>query len=62
MSKIKDARLAAGLTRAELSKKKYNIPIRTIENWDSGRRKPSEWLENLIIRVINEDFNSQDHH
>lgn len=61
MSKIKDARLAAGLTQAELSKK-YNIPIRTIENWDSDRRKPSEWLENLIIRVINEDFNSQDNH
>lgn len=61
MSKIKDARLEVGLTRAELSKK-YNIPIRTLEDWDSGRRKPSEWLENLIIRVINEDFNSQDNH
>lgn len=61
MSRIKDARLAAGLTQAELSKK-YNIPIRTIEDWDSGRHKPSEWLENLIIRVISEDFQSQDHH
>ena len=55
MSKIKDARLAAGLSQAALSKK-YGIPIRTIEDWDSGRRKPSEWLEALLIRVITEDM------
>ncbi len=56
MNKIKEARLAAGLSQAALSKK-YGIPIRTIENWDSGKRIPSEWLENLLIRVIYEDIN-----
>ena len=56
MNKIKEARLAAGLAQAALSKK-YGIPIRTIENWDSGKRIPSEWLENLLIRVIYEDIN-----
>ena len=56
MNKIKEARLAAGLSQAALSKKD-GIPIRTIENWDSGKRIPSEWLENLLIRVIYEDIN-----
>lgn len=56
MNKIKEARLAARLSQAALSKK-YGIPIRTIENWDSGKRIPSEWLENLLIRVIYEDIN-----
>ena len=56
--KIKQARLAAGLSQASLSKK-YGIPIRTIENWDSGKRIPSEWLENLLIRIIREDMDEK---
>ena len=58
MNKLKEARLAAGLSQAALSKK-YGIPIRTIENWDSGKRIPSEWLENLLIRIIREDMDEK---
>ena len=24
-------------------------PVRTIENWESGKRRPSKWVEKLII-------------
>lgn len=50
---IRECRKSAGLTQEELSKL-FNpqIPIDTIKNWDSGRRKPTEWAEKLIIEKI----------
>lgn len=45
---IKESRIAAGLSRAEMSRQ-FKIPIRTLENWESGARKPPEWTEKLII-------------
>ena len=47
-SKIKEARLRAGLSRAEMSKQ-FDIPARTIEDWESGRRKPPAYVEKLIV-------------
>lgn len=50
---IREHRKSAGLTQEQLSKL-FNpqIPIDTIKNWDSGRRKPPEWAEKLIIEKI----------
>ena len=30
-------------------------PIRTLENWDSGKNKPPEWLLTLLKRVVTID-------
>lgn len=45
-------RVRAGLSRAEMSRQ-FKIPIRTLENWESGKRKPPEWAEILIVEKLN---------
>lgn len=50
--KIKEARLAAGLSQAKLSKR-FGIPFGTIAHWEKGDRKPPEWAEKLLIEAIN---------
>lgn len=41
-------------SRAAFSKQ-YNIPIRTLENWESGRSKCPEYVRQLLERVVKED-------
>ena len=48
MNKIKEARLAAGLTQQSMSDL-LHIPKRTIEEWDGDRRKPPVWVEMLVL-------------
>ena len=50
-SKIKEARTDAGLSRAEMSRQ-FKIPVRTLENWESGIRKPPIWAEKLIVEKL----------
>lgn len=51
-SKIKDARLHAGLNRQQMHRI-LGIPVRTIENWEGGQRKCPEWAEQLIVAELN---------
>ncbi len=51
MTTIKDARLNAGLTQAKMSEV-FEIPKRTIENWETGKRNPPAYVEKLIIREL----------
>lgn len=51
MNKIKAARLAAGLTQAEVYEV-LRIPMRTLQDWENDRRTPPEWAENLIIEKL----------
>lgn len=53
---IKEARIKAGLTREQLAEH-YNIPIRTLQSWESGDRKPLEYVSNALLRCIAVDFN-----
>lgn len=48
---IKEARSAAGLSQAAMSNL-FGIPKRTIEDWESGNRTPSKWVEQLIIKEL----------
>ena len=48
---IKEAREQAGLSRAEMSRL-FEIPIRTLEEWDAGRRTPPTYVEKLIIEKL----------
>ena len=50
-SKIKTKRLEMGLSRAELARQ-FNMPIRTLEDYESGKRKPAEWVEALILEKM----------
>jgi DNA-binding transcriptional regulator YiaG len=48
---IKEARLSAGLTQQRMSEI-FEIPKRTIENWEAGTRKPPAYVEKLVIREL----------
>lgn len=48
---IKEARKAAGLTQQGMSDL-LGIPKRTLENWESGRSLPPEWVEHLIVEKL----------
>lgn len=48
---IKECRKSAGLTQKQFSEL-FEIPVDTVKNWDSGRRKPPEWAEKLIIEKL----------
>lgn len=45
---IRDVRQSASLTQKQMSDL-LGIPLRTIEDWDSGRRKPPKYVVSLII-------------
>lgn len=50
-NKIKEKRKSVGLTQHQFSVI-FEIPLDTVKNWDSGRRKPPEWAEKLIIEKL----------
>lgn len=54
MSVIGDIRNKSGLSRAEFSRE-YNIPLRTLEDWESERRTCPEYLVSLLDRAVSED-------
>ncbi len=49
---IKEARIAAGLSRPQMSKLFYGLPVRTIENWEAGVRNPPDWEKKLILEKL----------
>lgn len=55
INKIKQARLKAGLTQQELCDR-YKIPVRTLQGWEGGSRKPPEYVLNLLVRCLELDF------
>ena len=48
---IKEARQSVGITQRTLSEL-LEIPLRTIEDWDSGKRNPPRYVEKLIVKEI----------
>lgn len=49
-----EIRAILGISRAEFSRR-YEIPIRTLEEWDHDQRHPSPWALKLLERVVKED-------
>ena len=45
--KIKELRESTGLSRKEFSEH-IGIPVRTLEDWEAGRRTPPEYVPRLI--------------
>lgn len=48
---IKEARIKAGLTQQRMSEV-FEIPKRTIENWEAGTRTPPTYVEKLVVREL----------
>lgn len=54
MSTIKEIRETSGLSRAEFSRT-YNIPVRTLEDWETEKRTCPQYVESLLERAVKED-------
>ncbi len=52
-------REASGLSRAAFCRK-YNIPIRTMEDWEAGRRIPPQYILEWLKRLV--DIDSKENH
>lgn len=57
IKEIKEARLAADLTQKGMSEL-FEIPKRTIEDWEAGSRKPPVYVKKLIIKYLENYKNS----
>lgn len=51
---ISEMRELLNMSRAEFSRR-YNIPLRSLENWESGVRTPPDYVVALLERVVLED-------
>lgn len=49
-----EIRAILGISRAAFSRR-YNIPLRTLEDWDAGRKNPPEYVLQMLERIVRED-------
>ena len=47
VNRIRELRESIGLTRKDFSEH-IGIPVRTLEDWEAGRRTPPEYIPRLI--------------
>jgi len=52
---IREMRTRLGDTQSEFASR-YNIPFRTVQNWETGLRKPPEYILTLLENRIREDL------
>lgn len=52
---VRTLRSKLGYTQAEFSKR-YNIPFRTIQNWESGVRIPPKYIINFLNEKVKKDL------
>lgn len=52
---VKEMRDLLDQSRAEFSRE-YGIPVRTLENWESGKSKCPEYVRQLLKRAVMEDY------
>lgn len=53
--KVKDIRDLTGLSQIKFCEK-YKIPRRTLEDWESGKSKPTEYLIELLEFKVRYDY------
>ena len=53
--RIKNLRNIANLSQRSMAEK-YGIPLRTWEDWESGRRRMPDYLLRLLCYKVNMDF------
>jgi DNA-binding transcriptional regulator YiaG len=55
MNQIKELRQRTGLSQAKFGEALGGIPLRTIQDWEGDKRKPSDWAVNLIAFRVEND-------
>lgn len=52
---MKEIRELSGLTQAAFAAK-YEIPLRTLQSWESGEREPAAYILKMLERIVKEDY------
>lgn len=55
MYTIQNIRKQTKLSRAEFARY-YEIPLRTLEDWESGRSTPPNYVAKLLINTVIQEF------
>ena len=50
-TRIRELRESIGMNRKEFSEH-TGIPIRTLEDWEAGRRTPPEYVPRLLVYML----------
>lgn len=53
--RVKEIRQRTGLSQERFCEL-YALPKRTLENWESGKRRPPEYVINLLERAVDHDL------
>ena len=48
---VKEMRMKLGMTQ-DIFSQRYNIPKRTIENWESGKRTPPAYVLEMLENAV----------
>ncbi len=56
--KIKEMRKITGLSQVKFSKK-YNVPVRTLQDWEAGKSSPPSYVIELLEFKIMQDFQKE---
>lgn len=61
---IKSIRLKFKLTQKQLSEACFDIPVRTIQDWEGGRRTPPKYMAMLIMSRLDQlrILDGEEHH
>lgn len=60
ISKIREARIRHGLTQKQVSDI-TGVPLRSIENWEAGVRKCPNYVEKMVVDILNQKFGEPDY-
>lgn len=60
ISKIKEARIKHGLTQKQVSDI-TGVPFRSIQNWEAGVRKCPDYVEKMVVDILDQKFGKPDH-
>lgn len=55
---IQELRAKTGLTQSKFAEY-FGLPIRTVQEWEQGRRKPPDYILKLLERIWNLETTSQ---
>ncbi len=55
---IQELRLKTGLSQSKFAEY-FEIPLRTVQEWEQGRRKPPDYIPKLLERIWRIETTSQ---
>lgn len=58
-NELRNMRFKAGWTFAKVSEK-TGVPVRTLENWESGERTPPDYVARLVLDKLHTEINKPD--